>query len=325
MLSPVNLDGSIGVKATNAYSAAAGFVWLSPPISQTNGFIGVNGALDDLRRDGHQGSSLQTFRVDVANGTYTGILTIGTAHSALDDVQVSANGVVIASDVDVPNNTWVQITFTATVVNGMIQFEFSDPVPNRRWSVNGLELRQTADVEAITLAGANNTVIADGMTVTAIMTNLTGLAIGSTVTVSTSLGTITTVDTEPAIAGVQTVVGAGGVIDFAVQAPTVDGVPTFTVTAVDGSAIGEITDGVFLTYELPTVRRLDFNSGNSPTQAGFAGVRTDLLNASNGFGYLNDSPLTHASSLGISVTSKELYRDGHFGSQNIPSESQTGY
>lgn len=319
VLSALNPDGYIGVLSSDAYSAAAGYGWLTTPVSRTNRPITVNGALNDLRRDGHQGSSPQIFRVDLANGTYTGILTIGSAHNGLDDVQVSANGVVIASNINLPTETWTQITFTATVVNGTIQFEFSDPGPNKLWVINGLEIRATASVVPITFAGASGAVAANGTTTTAITTDPTGLAVGSTVTVASSLGSITTVDTEPGILGTQVLVGAGGVVSFDIQSPTAGGTPTISVTAVDGSAIGSISSAAFLNFSLPTVRRLDFNSGNIDTQVGFVGVlATQLFSPLIGFGYLTNLPQSLNLSQPIPVTSTALYRDNHFGTASSP-------
>jgi len=91
-------DGYLSVSATDAYTAAVGYGWVSP---LTN--TGAEGAIDRglsvplsdpthvaLRRDGHWSNTTRTFQVDLPPGpVYTLNVTLGDALYGRDQVQIT--------------------------------------------------------------------------------------------------------------------------------------------------------------------------------------------------------------------------------------------
>jgi len=104
---------------------AGGFGWQS-----TDGLESREraGSADALRRDHVQGcgTTAATFRADVLNGAYTVNLVMGDQDYAHDQMQVKANGVVVAANVGNAEGTWTAVSFDVTVSGGALSLEFAD-------------------------------------------------------------------------------------------------------------------------------------------------------------------------------------------------------
>ena len=328
-ISAANTDGYRGVKTTDLYSAAAGFGWLAQPdhFAMSPALVG---SFADLINDGHRGSTTGTFRVALENGTYDVHVEMGD-NADHQGVTVAANGTTVINNQPLTRNTIFEKSFTVTVTNGQLDLAFShndtsfnDP----HWVINGIEIRTAASVGAFTPTNVGS-VPADGMTLSTITATVPGtVANGSLVTVSTTLGTITTLDVSSSIAGTQVAV-AGGAVTFQVQAPTGPGTPTVEFRTLDGAARTSVSNATFLTYSTvggggggpaPSARKYDFNRGStdatmSPTAPGYIGVRSNHLSpATNGFGWTSQPSAFNSPSDPPVVTPAALYRDGHRGS-----------
>ncbi|MCG3179415.1 MAG: hypothetical protein BIFFINMI_01750 [Phycisphaerae bacterium] len=124
--------------------------------------VGVNhrdrGAFTDpmsyALRDLHFGPSDRTFSVDVANGIYAVTIYWRDPSSLHDNIQVSAEGAVVLTDVDVPLSSAITTrSFDVTVVDHRLDITIhkntgTDP----NWIINGLTIEQIAAPEPATLA-----------------------------------------------------------------------------------------------------------------------------------------------------------------------------
>jgi fibronectin type 3 domain-containing protein len=129
-------SGYTRVTESTAYSSG-GFGWTdTSSISSRD-----RGAPDDLRRDlvQNDASGARTFRVTLANGTYTVVLTMGDQSYAHDNMKVRANGATVLPDVDTSAGTFAVNTFTVAVSGGVLDLEFSDTGgADPTWVVNAL-------------------------------------------------------------------------------------------------------------------------------------------------------------------------------------------
>ncbi len=316
------------VITTDLYSAAEGHGWLSQPDNYST-VPAPAGTQTNLLSDGHRGGAAGTFRVDLDNGSYEVHVYMGDAADHVG-VSLAANGTTVVNSVPLPRNTITERTFPVTVTGGQLSLTFSsndrffnDP----HWCVNGLEIRPTSLVSATIVPTPNiGSITGDGATVTAINAT-SSLVAGTQVTVSSSLGTITTSDADAGIVGTQVVVGVGGAITFNLRSPHSSGTPTLDWVSADGAAHTTLTSATFLTFATPASRRFDFNQGfdaNSmtPTPAGFIGVRTNHLSpATDGFGWLSQPPTAFQLPFNpIGVTLRDLFKDGVSGPTDSSAE-----
>src|SRR5262249_18008915 len=135
--------------------------------------------------------------------------------------------------------------------------------------LNALDVRPTSVVLPMTI-NPIGAVQADGLTIDTYTATVGGVGVpdGTLITLATPLGTLLA-DQSALYAGVQRVV-VGNAFAFQVLRPSGIGTGSATITAneVSGLAQGSLVQ----TYTFAAVRRLDFNAGNSPTQAGFLPV-----------------------------------------------------
>ncbi|HZM82952.1 MAG TPA: hypothetical protein VFC19_45125 [Candidatus Limnocylindrales bacterium] len=120
--------------------APGGFGWVS-----TDGLESREraGSADALRRDHVQGCvpTVATFRTDVLNGSYTVTLLMGDQDYAHDQMQVKANGTVVAPNVANAEGAWTTVNFNVTVTGGALSLEFSDTGgPDICWVVNAADI-----------------------------------------------------------------------------------------------------------------------------------------------------------------------------------------
>jgi hypothetical protein len=324
--SPPTIGGYFGVLPTDLYTSAKGYGW---NIAAAGGFDGgaLTGPESDLRRDGNFGtggpSGARIFQADLPNGSYLVNITMGDSVIGRNAMQVknTDTGDILVSNLTTPAGSFFQTLVPVTVTDGSLNLEFSDlggGDPN--WVVNGIEIRPTAAVNPIFFTTGPGLVSADGVT-TDTITGATSLPAGSVVTVTTSLGTITT-DTNAAYLGTQATVVAGGGIGgapnsftFQVLRPAVAGTPTFTATSVDGSALGTATNASVLSYQLAPVRRFDFGPTASPTATGFIGVSgSTVFSPTLGYGWSTAvGDFDHGTTGTFPVTTIPLYQDGSYG------------
>lgn len=331
-----SVDGFLGVLPTEMYDAAVGFGWLESPSSFDDGDLNVINASDevigigdlsDLARDGAQDQIAQTFRVDLPNGDYEALLTIGDERDH-DGFSLDVNGVNIIASLDTVAQDHDLVPFEFSVTGGKAEFSFDDVVGRAHWVVNGLQIRPKADVVPFVFTPDIGDVPADGLTQVTIKATTT-LADGELVTVTSSHGTLITEDLNPEIEGVQVEV-AGGMIVYDVVAPGTPAIPTLSATSLDGLHYTSQTESTYLDFVLADARRFDFNHTNtpgaaalSPTAAGFIPVLRTDTDPSTGFGWLtppnsddtgvpnegDNNPIYNA----FGVITTDLYRDSHFG------------
>ena len=315
---PTNTQaGYVSVLTSSLYSSAIGYGWLAAP----NNFrvtTPTESTLASLVNDGHRGSTPGTFRVNLENGTYDVHLSMGDRadHSGLN---VAANGVVAIANQSLSRDTVFEKSFTTTVTNGVLDLTLSQSgatVLDPYWVLNGLEIRPSASVGTISPTNVGS-VPADGSTMTAVNAT-SSLAMGTVVTVSSTLGTITTSDADSRVAGTQVVVGAGGAITFSLRSPSMAGTPTVEWRTLDGSHRKTVTDSAFLAFNNAASRYFDFNRGfndasMSATAPGYVGVRTNHNPSLDGFGWTSAPTAFTSPGDPPNVTPTALYQDGHMG------------
>lgn len=317
-ISPTNLTGYLGVLPTQTFSSTLGYGWTTAQQWTTNpAFSG-----SALNSDAHRGTAPGTFRVALENGVYEVHLHMGDA-SDHQSVSVAANGVPVVNRQRIARNTLFERSIIAGVSNGFLELTFSQQdtsSTDAHWVINALEIQPASIIGDITPLPIGE-VPGNGVTVTTVRAT-SSLRQGGAVTVSSSLGLITSTDADTTIPGVQVLVKSGGAIEFDLQSPLEGGVPVLDWQAVDGSAhTVRISEELlkFLSVELPT-RRFDFNRGlddltMTPTENGRIPVRPNHNNAAvDGYGWttLVDSFYSRADPPGYPP---DLVRDGARGGQ----------
>lgn len=325
---PDTQAGYTSVLHTDMYSSERGHGWVTS-VSSLGGT--ATGPLASLLKDVHRSSEPGTFRVDLPNGTYSvhAYFHDGGDHLGL---QLSANGNIVLPAFDLEGSELVDASFEVAIANGRLDL-LIDQVGSRRidpyWTISGLEIRPVTTVGAFAPVNLGS-LPADGLTTDTITANVTA-SDGTLVTVSSSLGAITSNDADPLISGVQATV-SGGQVEFDLLRPAQAGTPTIEWRSQDGTIHTILTSPTFLTYSLGDTRRFDFNvhtgSGVSLTEPGFVGVlNTEQITSGNGYGWaelvypylrLEQNPLEDIPG----VSSDELYRDGARASGDTPHSFQ---
>ncbi len=312
--------GYLPVAATDSYNATRGYGWTTTPLPSANAPLAVfSGPLAAAHNDFQTSSSAATFRVDLPNATYSVHYAMGNGsdHAGID---ITANGTQVVTDLTLRRNTITEESFLVTVTNGRLDLTFTPGTGsqiNGNWVINALQIVPVTQLATITPINEGS-VPADGSTVSVIEAT-SSLAPGALVTVSSTLGTITTTDADATVAGTQVVVGAGGAISFNLKSGTKAGVPTVEWRAVDGSANATVTNAAFLTFTVLASRRFDFGNGYDDASmtniaAGFIGVRANHSFANDGFGWVGAVGAQLVNTIPTTVLTPDLYRDGHTGS-----------
>ena len=312
------------VSPVSPYSTANGYGWTQSPLptSQTNGTL-FTGTLANASNDYQRSTTPNNFRVDLPNGTYEIHLSMGDGadHAGID---IAANGTTLVTDLSLPRNTITEKSFTVTVTNGQLNLSFNpgdSTIADPAWIINALRIRPTSLVGQITPVN-EGTVPADGTTISTIDATST-LAPGTLVTVSSTMGTITSVDADPLTVGIQVVVGAGGNISFNLKSPYKAGTPTVEWRTLDGSVHTTVTNATFLNFALPSLRRYDFGAGFSDATmtnvaTGFIGTRTNHNPNIDGFGWTDGVSGRYFAPSTPPVTTTDFYVDGHTGTGDTP-------
>lgn len=213
---------------------------------------------------------------------------------------MTAEGNSVLSNLSTGPGIFRSDSFTATVTDGQLDLGFS---AISGWSLAGLEVRLASSVpaNAVTIdtfdpAGAPpaavvppaENVTADGTSIDTINGTAPANAI---ITVSTTLGAITSADISSAYDGIQIQASAGGTYSFTLQRPAVFGQPTISVSTINGT--GSTSSSAVVSYQLVAGNGsfFDFNGTNSPTETGYIGVSSQALYSPvSGYGWVTNSP-----------------------------------
>ncbi|MCL4207488.1 MAG: hypothetical protein KJ000_33815, partial [Pirellulaceae bacterium] len=288
------------VGATNAYAPVPGYGWTT-----TSSTFSRSGPTD-LLRDGHWGVD-NTFLVNVPNGNYVVNVTLGDASFARNNLSIWGEGTLQHSGLAPAAGQFIHRSFPVTVADGQLNVQVASTGGDPYFTINALEVLDAPQ------GNHGLTTNNGGLT----FTGSSSAPNGALVTVTTSLGTITSADADLNYAGVQVAVSSGG-FSFTVSPPAGGGTATVTSEEVTGLAKGSTTQ--LYSVIAPAVRRFDFNgTGNdtqtalAPSNVAFQGVRgNQLYSDQNGYGWTQAvSEFQRASAAKSSVA---LYRDGHWGS-----------
>ena len=278
-------------------TAPAGYVSVLPTTTFSAGGFGWQSTTGLGAQDRHGPTPLlqdfvagpdNTFHVVLPNGSYLVNLTMGDENYAHGPIDVIANGVdefggnLILEQV----GQFVTRSFVVNVTSGnMLNLEIKRVGGDPFWTINALDIVPASSaVGAITLMSSVATINADG-TSTATITG-TGAKPNSLITVTASLGTITTADADPNYAGIQVRADGSGNFSFVIQAPTsAGGAVVITANDVTGAATG--ASSTILTIVPPSVFHFQFvYPYNVQRQSGYQSVfPTDVYSAAAGYGW----------------------------------------
>jgi hypothetical protein len=129
----------IQITETTAYSADTGYGW-----TNTSGLYSRDrGAPDLTRRDFVFSSLNRTFKIDLSNGNYTVIITMGDQLYAHDLMQIYAEG-DLKANVTTPAGTFAQIVFPVSVTDGSLELTFVDAGGiDSNWVINALIVQRS--------------------------------------------------------------------------------------------------------------------------------------------------------------------------------------
>ncbi|MCL4202554.1 MAG: autotransporter-associated beta strand repeat-containing protein, partial [Pirellulaceae bacterium] len=299
-----NFGTYTNVGATNVYDAELGYGWTS------NASTFNRSGPTNLLRDGHWGTS-NTFNVDVPDGDYFVNVTFGDASFARNNLAVKAEGATQPQlrDIATAAGQFFHDAFEVNVTGGQLNLQVYSAGGDPYFTINALEVRPVNMVKAHNLQMTLNP---NGSYTVSGSANDDAI-----VTVSTTLGSVAPIspatDADTARAGLQVVADGDGDFSFIFNPPAGGGTATIRTLEIDGGGRGEREDD----YDVPAVRRFDFNGSANDTELTtdpeFTGVRGNTLyNANNGYGWTQS-----VSEFQRTTTSKDsdaLYRDGHWGS-----------
>lgn|GEM_PF-3554756 len=306
------------------------------------------GTGNDLQRDGVYGNGPAEFRLDMptANASYAVTALLGDAVNAQNGMYMQWwNGATwvtppTATGINTPAGQSTSVTFEATSSGtGVVRLRVGNDTTNANafWTLQSLEVRPSAST---VLAGAQTRLTVNGTLFTGSVTALpgtvdangttstayaiTGAAPNSLLTVTTTLGTITTADAGATYTGIQALTDGSGAASFHITSPfsTTALTGTIAVTDTTGGSTGTFTQsyaGVAPPASPPppaTSQRFDFNLGSSPTLAspsGFLGVQpSDTYTTNAGYGW-KTAVYGYDRGNGTGGPPTELYRDGAWG------------
>ncbi len=286
---PDTQAGYTSVLHTDMYSSERGHGWVTS-VSSLGGT--ATGPLASLLKDVHRSSEPGTFRVDLPNGTYSvhAYFHDGGDHLGL---QLSANGNIVLPAFDLEGSELVDASFEVAIAKRL------DPLGSTRSAPPDRSLLddQRTEIRPVTTVGPCpvnlGSLPADGLTTDTITANVTA-SDGTLVTVSSSLGAITSNDADPLISGVRPRFRRTGRVRSAASRSGRDAPPSNAQRTAPSTIL---TSPTFLTYSLGDTRRFDFNvhtgSGVSLTEPGFVGVlNTEQITSGNGYGWAELVSLT---------------------------------
>ena len=140
--SPIE-TGYIGINRVTAYSTASGYGWVD-----TSTMLDVDRfGPDNIKRDLCFDYGPEIFRTDLPNGTYSVTVRMGDKDYAHDQMNIKANGIMVASAINTAVNQWIDSTFNVTVANGRLDLEISDSGgSDYYWVINAIDITQILNV-----------------------------------------------------------------------------------------------------------------------------------------------------------------------------------
>jgi PKD repeat protein len=158
LLSPLHFDfgtatsavapGYTGVPLV-AYTSVLGYGW-----TNLVGLTAIDrGTSDPLTSDFHSAQD-DTFRVDLPNGNYNIMATMGDAHTARSNMEILQGSKVLGSGLSTKSGQFIQPTFPVTVSNGHVSLEFKDTSSGSSFALDGLDVLAAPPVAN---AGPNQT------------------------------------------------------------------------------------------------------------------------------------------------------------------------
>jgi len=307
--------GFAAVLPTDLYTSVRGFGWNLAVGGFDRGVVSGT-TISDLVRDGQffsrsgtTNNGARTFNVDLPNGVYWINVTMGDKVISHDQMQVNAEG----GNAELTGLTnlagqFIQRGFSVAVADGQLNLEFSDLGGESSWVVNALDVRPLASGELV-LSGPTS-LAGDGSTITTF--NGSGATPGALLSINSTLGAVVGSDATTVFQGVQALADSSGNFAFTIQAPSAAGTSLINVAQLDGQKHGLLER----TYEVSSVRRLDFNGPSGFAAPGFLPVRGgNLYNPANpdprGFGWASN--VGEADRTATMYAALPLRRDGHFG------------
>jgi fibronectin type 3 domain-containing protein len=267
--SPV-ATGYTAVLPTMVYTPGNGFGWTTA----AQGFD--RGGPTTLLRAANYGTD-DTFLIDHPNGTYVVSVTMGDEQFAHAGMNVMVGNTTVLSNLSSPAGQFIENTFTATITNGQLAIRFVGGNPY--WVVNAIDL-YPAPTHVLNISGPGGADVADGVTQDTFTGS--GATPGAILTITTTLGTITSADASAPYYGIQVQADSSGNFSFTVQRPTGGTFTTVTAQDVTGAASGS-TVRYFL---LPTQRDFAFGSPSSPAVPGYMSInQSQLYSVSTSLGW----------------------------------------
>ena len=131
-------SGYTQITPSTLYSTTSGYGWIN-----TAGLDSRDrGTPDSLREDFVFSSTDHTFVVDLANGNYQVIVTIGDQNYAHDLIDVYAEGTLQINDLSPAAGAFPQITFYVAIADGQLNLGFHDDGgASPFWMINALTIQ----------------------------------------------------------------------------------------------------------------------------------------------------------------------------------------
>jgi len=151
--SPVE-PGFINVTIYTLYSTSQGYGWNNTPLDGRD-----RGSGTYLTRDLIFDTEDREFKVDIPNGTYYLTIYLGDMDYAHDNMDVTAEGTVLADDANTSAGEIKTFTSKVTVSDGQLNVIFhDDDGSNPHWTSNGLVIKQTIPYVMEHISGNNYSV-----------------------------------------------------------------------------------------------------------------------------------------------------------------------
>ena len=320
--------GYTGVLANTLYATnPLGFGWnevLEPVKGGTN-----NDADANLVNDGHMwtpslASDYPKFTATTGNGWVQATVAYGHPSLGMDGLRIvnADTNEILVANLSTDAGESDHVTVYVLVTDGTLDLRFEDPVTSRMIVIDGIDIRPAA-LFTMGSTTSTGTLDADGTTIDSFV--IAGAPANSLITVEGGLGTITNVDEDPQMDGIQIATDSDGQAILTVRRPTKAGSSVISLSAATGEASGI----VLIDYGTVTARNFDFNNQLTPTSVsptydpisagntdGYRGVlTTDLYSTTAGFGWLA-KPDSYSISPALGGTLSDLVSDGHRGSSS---------
>ncbi len=150
-VSPVEVGFTRATVAT--FSAARGWGWANSRSIGSYDRAVSSGDAPNLTRDFHYGRD-NTFRANVANGTYDVELRLGDAAAVRDKINIDIEGTRVATNIGSARGRYFNATYRVSVLDGQLALRLSDRGGlNPYWTFNSLEVRPVSTSDVLATVG----------------------------------------------------------------------------------------------------------------------------------------------------------------------------